>query len=125
MGQEFLIDTNTLIDFQTKTIPPKGLAYVSKVIDNSFIVSFVSYIEFLGYKNVSSVMEGFIELADVIEINKAIINQTISLRKNYRIKLPDAIIAATAIIHNLTLITRNYKDFEQIQGLQVTNPYAL
>jgi len=50
MGQKFLIDTNTLIDFQTKKLPEKGFEYVAETIDDTFIVSFISYIEFLAIK---------------------------------------------------------------------------
>jgi len=125
MGEKFLIDTNTLIDFQTQIIPQEGFEYVKKAIDDVFIVSFVSYIEFLGYKNVTQTMESFIALAEVIEINKSIINQTILLRKTHRIKLPDAIIAATAIVHNLILISHNAKDFLNINGLHLIDPYKL
>ena len=64
-------------------------------------------------------------LADVIEVDKAIINQTILLRKSRKIKLPDAIIAATAMVHELTLITHNIKDFERIERLQVIDPYTV
>ena len=53
MGKKFSIDTNALIDFQTKVLPEKGFDFISKAIDDAFIVSFVSYIEFLGYKDVS------------------------------------------------------------------------
>jgi len=70
-------------------------------------------------------MENFIALADVIEINKTIINQTILLRKAHPIKLPDAIIAATAIVHNLTLISHNTKDFINIKRLRILDPYKL
>jgi predicted nucleic acid-binding protein len=37
-------------------------------------------------------------------------------------KLPDAIIAATALVNDLTIITRNIKDFDKIEGLEVLNP---
>jgi predicted nucleic acid-binding protein len=67
-------------------------------------------------------MEDFVALATVIKVNRFIIKQTIVLRKTYRIKLPDAIIAATALVYNLTLITHNVKDFENIQGLTVVKP---
>lgn len=98
---------------------------LQKAIDDEFIVSFVSYIEFLGYKDVTQTMEDFIALADVIEINKSIVNQTISLRKTHRIKLPDAIIASTALVHNLTLISHNTRDFTNIKGLALIDPYKL
>lgn len=81
MGQDYLIDTNVLIDFQTKVIPQNGFEFVSKIIDQNFTVSFVSYIEVLGYKNVTESMERFMALADVIETNKMIIDQTLLLRK--------------------------------------------
>ena len=48
MGQDYLIDKNVLIDFQTKVIPQNGFEFVSKIIDQNFTVSFVSYIEVFG-----------------------------------------------------------------------------
>ncbi|MCF0056736.1 PIN domain-containing protein [Dyadobacter sp. CY356] len=58
-----------------------------------------------------------------IELNKDIKLKTADIRKNYRIKLPDAVIAATAIMYDLSLITHNYKDFENIGGLRIIDPY--
>jgi predicted nucleic acid-binding protein len=45
--------------------------------------------------------------------------------KYAKIKLPDAIIAATAIVNNFVLLSRNTKDFEGIEGLEIVNPYQL
>ena len=125
MGEKFLIDTNILIDFQNGIIPSKELVQIKKIIDENFIISFITYIEFLGYSNASESLEEFVSLANVIEINKRIIDQTILIRKAYRIKLPYAIIAATAMIYDFTLISRNTKDFEGIQGLKLLNPYII
>lgn len=125
MGKRFLIDTNVLIDFQSKFLPEDGLNFTTNIINEDFTISFVSYIEFLGYKNTTEAMENFISLATVIETNKEIIQQTIALRRKYRIKLPDAIIAATALVYNQTLISRNTIDFSEINGLLVVNPYQL
>ncbi|MCL2501867.1 MAG: PIN domain-containing protein [Bacteroidales bacterium] len=49
----------------------------------------------------------------------------IDLRKNYTIKIPDAIIAATALARNLILITGNEKDFSMVQNLTVVNLHLL
>ena len=57
--------------------------------------------------------------------NKNIIDRCIALRKLKRIALPDAIIAATAITHKLIIISRNTKDFADIEGLVVIDPYSL
>ncbi|MEK7257684.1 MAG: PIN domain-containing protein [Bacteroidota bacterium] len=46
------------------------------------------------------------------------------IRRQFKsIKLPDAIIAATALTHQLTLLTRNVSDFSKIPGLTVVNPF--
>ena len=98
---------------------------MAKVINDDFIISFITQIEFLGYKNISKSSEEFISLAYVIGIDKMIIQSCIDLRKNCNIKLPDAIIAATALVKNLTLVSGNEKDFAAIQNLQIINPQSL
>ncbi len=45
----------------------------------------------------------------------------IEIRRKYKIKLPDAIVAATSLCNHLTLTTRNTKDFERIEELEVIN----
>jgi len=123
MAERFLIDTNALIDVQMNNLPKSGLQFMAEIMDRDFTVSFVTYIEFLGYKEASELTEQFISLANVIEIDKDIIEKCILLRRALSIKLPDAIIAATAISHNLTLITRNIHDFKDIDNLKLLNPW--
>jgi len=125
MGQKYLIDTNVLINAQMNCLSDKGLGFLAKAIDENFIISFITQIEYLGYKDISKASEEFISLADVIEVDKLIIQICIDLRKNYKIKLPDALIAATALAYNLTLVTNNENDFTAIQNLSVINPHTL
>jgi predicted nucleic acid-binding protein len=54
-----------------------------------------------------------------------IILKAIENRKAHKTKLPDAIIAATALVNELIIITRNTKDFDKIKGLEVLNPYDI
>ncbi|EMM77923.1 toxin-antitoxin system, toxin component, PIN domain protein [Leptospira santarosai str. 2000030832] len=51
--------------------------------------------------------------------------ETIRLRQAYKIKTPDAIIAATALVHGLTLVSRNVPDFSSISNLNVIDPWKL
>ncbi len=67
----------------------------------------------------------FMEIVRVIPINDSVIEKTIAIRQNRKIALGDAIIAATALQHNLTLITRNTADFINIEGLKLINPYEI
>ena len=63
--------------------------------------------------------------ATIFSLDPAIVQQTIILRQYHKIKTPDAIIAATALLHGLTLVSRNVSDFKQIAQLQVVNPFEL
>lgn len=84
--------------------------------------------EVLGFNGNPNEMElatEFISDSMVIGLEEAIVLRTISLRRQQKIKLPDAIIAATAIVHQLTLVTRNIEDFKNIPGLTVVEPVTL
>jgi len=68
-------------------------------------------------------MQALVSSVTVLPLDEPVIQQTILLRQQRRIKLPDAIIAATALAHGLPLITRNTADFQGILGLLVVNPH--
>lgn len=44
------------------------------------------------------------------------------LRRSVRIAVPDALIAATALVHDLTLVTRNVRHFERVPRLRLLSP---
>ena len=58
----------------------------------------------------------------VIPITPEVKQVAVKIRKLYKTKLPDAIIAATAITENATLLTINLSDFSKIEGLNIRNP---
>lgn len=96
-------------------------------LDSSPAISVITEIELLYWKTDSEkdliVLRDFIHDAQVLELEKAIKLKTAEIRKAHKIKLPDAIIAATALAHDFTLLTRNVKDFKHIEGLSLINPY--
>jgi predicted nucleic acid-binding protein len=49
----------------------------------------------------------------------------VNIRRNKKVKTPDAIIAATALANGFTLITNNEKDFNNIKGLKIVNPFRI
>ena len=125
MGKRYLIDTNIIIDFSENRLPLNAKLFVAEIIDNEPNISIINKIELLGFLLVTSEIIEFTDFANVINLTEDVANQTIDLRKKRKIKLPDAIIAATALIYNLTLISRNSKDFDGIDGLDFLNPYEL
>ncbi|WP_221390597.1 type II toxin-antitoxin system VapC family toxin [Dyadobacter sp. NIV53] len=130
MEQRFLMDSNAVIDYIAKRIPSNGQNFINQIIDEEFLISSIVKIEVLGFNESIPArmleLKEFISLATLLSLNDSVIEQTIELRKNYqKLKLGDAIIAATALIHNLTVITRNTNDFKNINGLVVLNPHQL
>ena len=125
MGKRYLIDTNILIAYSGKILPEKAHCFVSEIIDIEFNISIINKIEVLGHNTSGTDIEDFIDLATVFDLNKMVVDKTILLRKDYRIKLPDTIIAATCLVYKFTLITRNIKDFKNIDDLDILNPYEL
>jgi predicted nucleic acid-binding protein len=125
MGKRYLLDTNAVIDFLGNKLPVDALKQISKVIDTEINLSVINKIELLGFNRVESSIYDFVAYANILVLDEDITDLTISLRKEYRIKLPDAIIAATAIHHNMTLITNNIQDFRMIKDLKLLNPYSL
>jgi hypothetical protein len=61
--------------------------------------------------------------AFVLDLSEDVVEKSILLRKRHKIKLPDVIIAATALSNNFCLVTRNVKDFDTIEDLIVINPW--
>ncbi len=61
----------------------------------------------------------------MFDLTNNVIEASIEIRKKHKTKLSDAIIAATAMVHELKLITRNISDFKNIDGLKVIDPQLL
>ncbi len=125
---QYLIDTNTVIDYLGRKMPEMGMAFLNAVLDAAPTVSVITKIEVLGFNaptEHSLLLENFMNDVSLIELNAAIVQRTIAIRKLYKTKLPDAIIAATALVHELTLVTRNTADFKNIAGIKLLDPYLL
>lgn len=79
--------------------------------------------EILGFKFKSNAQQNtiatFINGSTVLDLNNDIVDKTIAIRQIKKNHLPDAIIAATAIVFGFTLITRNVKDFRTIEGIKL------
>jgi predicted nucleic acid-binding protein len=123
-GNRLLIDTNILIYLSKKELSIDDFAGESDVL----YLSVISYMEAKGYpfinKQEESIIDKLCENLIKVHLSENIIETVVSLRKQNKIKLPDAIILASAIEHNLKLITRNIKDFESAAPLDILlNPF--
>ena len=120
-GNNYLLDTNILV------YALKGISSVIPYFDENCFVSVITEIEITGVagleKKELSVRQSAVDFCTVIPLTTAIKNEAIRLKQQFRIKLPDAVIAATALVEGYTLITadKGFKKFSSLQ-LILVNP---
>jgi len=126
--EQYLIDTNVISDYFSASLPANGLLFMDFVIDDIPNLSVISQIELLCWKTdpaKEQQVKDFITDSAIFNITSNIIAHCVDIRRNKKIKTPDAIIAATAIAHGRTLVTNNEKDFANINGLKIVNPFKM
>jgi hypothetical protein len=121
MGLKLLLDTNAIIALLNENIE---LVKATDAAEEIFI-SVVNELEFKSFSNLSQhdkeLFDSFASMINVFDLRASDIilkNKIIEIRNTYRLKLPDAIIAATAIVNNIVLVTAD-GDFEKVKGLQL------
>ena len=121
IGNKALFDSNVIIYLSKREI---SLSFLDQF--DALFISVITYMEILGYPFSNPKEEKFIkELLSffrTLYVDQHVADITIDIRKKKRIKLPDAIIAATAISESLQLVTRNVDDFSKID-VRISNPF--
>lgn len=128
MGMTHLWNTNTAIYYLQRQFSPSAEKFIDNLLINSQpAISAITEIELLCWKTSLQkdieVLHNFINDAIVIELERSVKIKTVDIRKTSRTKLPDAIIAATAIVYDLILVTRNTQDFSGITELKTINAW--
>jgi predicted nucleic acid-binding protein len=125
----YLLDTNFVINYFKGIFKDDARKFTDSVINDTTHISVITRMELLSYRALNEkdelIIKEFISDCTIFSLEESIIRQTILLRKAPRIKLPDAIIAATAIVHDSQLLTHNLKDFTNIPKLFVVDANAL
>lgn len=122
----YLLDSNSIIDYLNDKLPKNGNLFFEQ-IENP-IISIVTRIELSILPNVTSkqtnIFQEYLSFCKIIDLNEDVVLKVIELRKKYKIRDFDSIIAATALVNNLAIIT-NDKDFNNIKNLKVINLYNI
>ena len=128
MGQGYFLDTNVIIGYLSGKIPFSGMEIVSGIISKTPNISVISQIELLRFNDTpenEAILKEFLNISKIYPLSNNVVERTIKLCKQVKIKLPDAIIAATALIEDFTLVTRNINDFIKIPDLILLNPWEV
>lgn len=118
-----LIDSNILIYSGEKEYTQLLLPFVT---DPNNLVSVISKVETIGYRFITEPQKLYFEsiftILRVIPVDDEVIQQAITIRQRKKISLGDSLIAATAIVQGVELVSRNITDFNGIPDLVVINP---
>jgi len=113
-GNSGLLDSNVIIDASKGIISMQDIV---KDYDNLYI-SIITYVETLGYNFADNeekeIITQILNIIEIIELNKEIADIAIKYRKIKKIKLPDALVLATAKNIKADLITSDITDFQNI-----------
>jgi len=121
-----LIDTNIFIDHLRGYAP--ATVFLRSLNKANVIFSAVSEAEVIAGKQCSEEKKKeeilqFLRQWQKIDANNPIAVKAGDLTREYGIELADAFVAATAVLYNAELLTRNLNDFKIIKGLKVKSPY--
>jgi len=88
----------------------------------------VTRIETLGFHRLSEIEQRWLETPfgrmQILSLDDAVAARAILLRQERKMGMADAIIAATALVHDLPLVTHNGYDFKHVAGLKLIDPFA-
>jgi toxin FitB len=92
------------------------------------MVSAVSLTEVLGYEGITpedeQLFEALFSQLQMHPVSETVLRKAGGLRRKRKMKLGDAIIAATALECGSDLVTRNEQDFRGVEGLSIVNPFS-
>ncbi len=124
----FLIDTNIISHYFAGSFSKAAMDFIAREIDKGIHASIITKIEALSWVNTDKAKEDlvrqFINDIMIVGLTDNVVDRCISLRRGRSVKIPDAIIAATALVHDLTLITLD-KVFDRIENIKVLKPSAM
>ena len=124
----YLIDNNVISNYFSNAFSEKTMNFLAEVINETPNLSVITKIEALSWRNSSAAKENivrkFVDFSNVVALSDSIVDKCIDIRRSCRMKTPDAIVAATAMASNYTLITSD-ADFNRIPNLKILNPFSL
>lgn len=117
-----LFDTNILIDYLNAA--PQARIELALYQDRA--ISIVTWMEVMvgADEAVADPTRRFLTTFEVIGLDERVASRAVDLRRQHGIKLPDAIVWASADVNSMLLVTRNTRDFDRNRpGIRI--PYAL
>ena len=119
----YTLDTNAIVYYLKDDTDAVAVLRGVFAQDAPIYVSAVTELELFAFANLSrdeeSLIENLLTTVSVIPVDSRIARLAALMRRHYRVKDTDSIIAATAIFTGSTLLTRNTRDFRKVPNLAI------
>jgi predicted nucleic acid-binding protein len=124
MSVTALFDSSAVILYFNDALSAESFAMMKQAIDDETgAISVVTRAEVLAWPShtAQSLQEATVGMAGFaqLSVDVAVADEAARIRRQTNLKLPDALIAATAILHGLPVVTANARDFERVEQLKV------
>lgn len=127
MNNIYLLDTNILIYYFNDDPAVQPIFEEIQAGDAVGFYCPISWVELLCYPDLTeaeaNLMREFLRTLSCVLLMESVLDRAAEIRRNYRVRLADALIAACALAEGCTLVTRNVDDFRRIDGLSILNPF--
>ena len=114
---DVLLDTDVFVDHL------RGARKLPEVSGSYSVITRAEL--FAGAKTDEPAVRALLDLHAEFPVDSATAERAGRLRRSANMRMPDALIAATALEHGLDLVTRNRRDFGKVRGLRVRDPATL
>ncbi|KOR35115.1 nucleotide-binding protein [Planktothricoides sp. SR001] len=127
MSHKYLLDTNILIYYFNDEPEVQSIFDEIDAGDAEAFYCPISWVELLCYPELTEEqangMREFLRLLNCVSLTESVLDRAAQIRRDYRLKLADGVIAACALVEGCVLITRNTDDFKRVDGLSILNPF--
>lgn len=118
----YLVDSNIIV----YSYLPEYIYLRDFLVNEPTFISEISRVEVLGYHKITAEEETYFKyiftLIPIVIPTSQVFDEAIAIRRKHNLSLGDSIIAATAIVHKLSIYTRNLSDFDKVTGVNCINP---
>lgn len=111
-ASDLLLDSDVCIDHL------RGAHPLTAVADGAFY-SLITRCELFAGREAEERIRAFLDRFNEISVDRDIAERAGRLRREFSLRTPDAIIAASALAHGLVLVSRNQRDFVKVDGLRL------
>jgi len=127
LSSNYLLDTNIFIYYFNGDLIVQPIFSEIASGNATGLYCPVSWVELLCYPDLSEAeanqIRAFLRSLTCVALTEAVLDRAAQIRRDYRERLPDAMIAACAIETDSILVTRNVEDFQRINRLNLFNPF--